>query len=111
MLQKDIEAYIKRYDIYLTLKAICYKLYKNLQLLSILTHWWKDLLIDFVTGLLISANWKDDSYNLIRVMIDQYIKIVYYEPVKIMINASSLAKVIINVVVRYHTALESIFTD
>lgn len=39
MLQKNIEIYIKRYNIYLmTLKAICYKLYNNFQLLAISIH-------------------------------------------------------------------------
>ena len=38
MLQKGIEAYVKGYDICLALKIICYKLYRNLQLLPVSTH-------------------------------------------------------------------------
>lgn len=36
---------------------------------------------------------------------------VYYEPVKVTINAFTLAKVIINIVVGYHDLLNSIVSD
>ena len=67
--------------------------------------------MDFVISLPISANWKVDSYNLILVIVDWLTKIVHYEPVKVTINASSLAKVIIDMVVCYHKVPESIVTD
>ena len=38
-------------------------------------------------------------------------KIIYYVPVKVMINAPSLVKMIINVVVHYHKVPKSIVTD
>ena len=57
------------------------------------------------------ANWKDDSYDLILVIIDRLIKMVHYEPVKITINASGLAEVIIDVVIYHHRVLKSIMTD
>ena len=41
---------------YRAFKAVRHKSYKNLLLLSILTHCWKDLLMDFMTDLLLSAN-------------------------------------------------------
>ena len=67
--------------------------------------------MDFVTKLLIPANWKSDSYNSILVIVDRLTKMVYYEPVKVTINIPSLAKVIINVVVYYHGVSESIVMD
>ncbi len=67
--------------------------------------------INFVIGFLILADWKSDSYDLILVIVDRLTKIVYYEPIKITINAPDLAKVIINVVVRHHGVLESIVID
>ena len=39
-------------------------------------HQCKDLLRDFVTDLLISTNWKDDSYNSIPVIVDRLTKMV-----------------------------------
>ncbi len=65
----------------------------------------------FVTSLPISAEWKGDSYDLILVIVDWLTKTVYYEPVKVTINAPDLAKVIINMVVHHHGVLESIVTD
>lgn len=67
--------------------------------------------MDFVTDLLLSADWKSDSYNLILVIVDQLTKIVYYKPSKVTINASWLADVIINVVMQYHGLLHSIMSD
>ena len=67
--------------------------------------------MNFVTGLPISGNWKDDSYDLILVIVDQLIKIVHYVPVKVIIDVPGLAKVIIDVVVRHYGVSESIMTD
>ena len=55
--------------------------------------------MDFVTGLSISTNWKGDSYNSILVIVNQLIKIVHYEPVKVTIDAPGLGEVILDVVV------------
>ena len=61
--------------------------------------------MDFVTALPMLTDKKGDSYNLILVNIyDWLIKIVYYKLVKISINATGLAKVIINVII-YHYGL------
>ncbi len=111
ILWSDIEAYVKDCDICLALKAVCHKLYRNLQLLSILTLQWKNLSIDFITSLSISANWKGDSYKSKLVIIDQLIKMVYYEPVKVTIDTPDLAKVIINMVVHHHRVSDWIVID
>ncbi len=110
-LRRDVEAYVKGCDICLTSKAVCHKPYGDLQLLPDPTHWWKDLLMDFITGLPISAKWKGDSYDSILVIIDRLTKLVYYEPVKVTIDAPSLAEVIINMIVCHHGVPESIVID
>lgn len=61
-----------------------------------------------MTGLPISVNWKDNSYDSILVIIDRLIKIVYYESVIVIIDAPSLAKMIIGVVVCYYEVSKSI---
>ncbi len=58
--------------------------------------------MDFVTSLSIPANQKGDSYDLILVIVDQLTKMVYYKPVKVMIDVPDLAEVIIDIVVNYH---------
>ena len=67
--------------------------------------------MDFVTRLPISTNWKGDSYDSILVIVDRLTKMVHYEPVKVIIDAQGLAKVIINVVVQYHGLPDSIISD
>ena len=58
-----------------------------------------------------STDWKGDSYDSILVIVDRLTKMVHYEPVKITIDAPSLAEVIIDVVVRPHGLPDSIVTD
>ena len=107
-LQADIDAYVKRCDVCLALKAVRYKLYRDLQLLPMPTHRWKDLSMDFVIGLLVSTNWKGKTYDSIIVIVDWLTKIVYYEPVKVIINVPDHAEVIIVVVVRHYGIHDSI---
>ena len=102
---------MKEWDIYLASKIVQYKPYNDLQSLPIFTHHWKDLLIDFVMGLLILIDWKRDNYDLILVIINWLIKMVHYKLVKVIINALGRAKVIINVVVRHDGLLDSIVTN
>ncbi len=67
--------------------------------------------MDFITSLPISAGWKGNSYDSILIIVDQLTKMVYYKPVKVIIDAPGLVKVIINVVMHYHGVPESIVTD
>ena len=67
--------------------------------------------MDFVTELPILTNWKGESYDSILVIVDQLTKMVHYEPVKVTIDASKLAEVILDMVVQYHRLPDSIITD
>ena len=64
-----------------------------------------------MTGLPLSADWKGDNYDLILVIVDRLTKMVYYEPVKVTIDALGLAEVIIDVGVWHHGLPDSIVTD
>ena len=55
--------------------------------------------MDFMTGLPISTNWKDDSYDSILVIVDRLTKMVYYKVVKITIDKPGFPKVIIDMIV------------
>ena len=110
-MRHDVEAYVKSCDVCLVSKAVRHKPYSDLQSLSVPTHRWKDLSIDFVTSLSISTEWKEDIYDFILVIIDRLTKMVHYELVKITINAPDLAEVIINIVVRHHGLPDLIVTD
>ena len=98
-LRKDVEAYVKGCDVCLASKAVRHKPYGDLQALPVPTHRWKDLSMDFVTGLPVSTDWKGESYDSILVIVDRLTKMVHYEPVKVTINASGLAEVILDVVI------------
>ena len=67
--------------------------------------------MDFIIGFSISANRKGDNYNLILVIINRLTKMVYNEPVKVMINALGRAKVIIDVVMRHYRVPKLIVMD
>ena len=110
-MRKDVESYVQGCDIGLALKAIKHKPYGDLQFLPILTHRWKDLSMDFMTGLPLSSDWKSDSYNSILVIVDRLTKMVYYKPVKVTIDAPKLVKVILDVVIWHQGLSNSIVTD
>ena len=62
-------------------------------------------------GLPISTNWKGKSYDSILVIVDRLTKIVFYEPVNVIINTPGLAKVILDMVVWHHSFSDSIVSD
>ncbi len=110
-LRTNVESYVKGCDVCLASKYVKHKFYGNLQSLLVPTRQWKDLSMDFVTELSISTNWKDETYDSILVIIDWLTKMIHYKPFKVTINVSALAKVIIEVVVRYHDLLDLIVSD
>ena len=81
-LWKGVEAYVRGCDVYLALKAVRHKFYIDLQALPVPTHWWKNL-----------------------------IKMVYYKPVKITIDAPGLVKVTFDIVVWHYGLPNSIVSD
>ncbi len=88
-----------------------HKPYGDLQSLPIPTHRWKDLSIDFVTGLPVSTDWKGETYDLILVIVNRLTKMVHYKPVKVTIDAPGLGEVFIDVVVRHHGLPDFIVTE
>ena len=50
-LHRDVEDYVRGCDLCLASKTVRHKFYGDLQSLLVPTHRWKDLSIDFVTGL------------------------------------------------------------
>ena len=74
----DVKDYVKGCNLCLALKAVRHKLYGDLKSLPVPTYRWKDLLMDFVTGLLVLTDWKGDSYDLILVIVNRLTKMVHY---------------------------------
>ena len=67
--------------------------------------------MDFVMDLPVLVDCKSDTYDSILVIVDRLTKMVYYELVKITINAPGFVEVIINMVVCHHGLLNSIVTN
>ena len=72
---------------------------------------WKNLLINFLTRLPISTNWKGESYDSILVIVDRLTKIVYYELGKVIIDAFRLVEVILDMVIQCHSLHNSIISN
>lgn len=111
MLQRDVKVYIKRCNVCLASKTVYHKPYSDLQSLPILTYWWKDLSIDFVTGFQLSTDRNSKSYNSILIIVDQLTKMIHYKSVKVTIDTIGLLEIIINIVIRHHKVLISIVMD
>lgn len=65
----------------------------------------------FVMGPPISANKKDDSYNLILVIVDQLTEMICYELVKVIIDILDLVKLIINMIIHQYKVPKSLIID
>lgn len=107
----DVKAYMKGCNIYLTLKTVYHKSYKNLRSLPILIYCWRDLLIDFRIEFQHLVNWKSNSYDSILVIVNCLTKIVYNKQIKTNINITRLAKIIMDVVLRYYDLLKFILSN
>ena len=57
-----------------------------------------------------SADWKNNSYDSIFVIVVYLTKMVYYESVKVIIDAPGLAEVLINVVIQHHSLPDCIIS-
>lgn len=58
----------------------------------ILIYYWKNLLIDFIKSFIIFINWRGETYNLILIIFNQLIIMIYFKPSKIIIDILKLAK-------------------
>ena len=110
-LRRDVKSYVRGCDVCLASKAVKHNFYDDLQSLLILTHRRKDLLIDFVTRLLLPSDWKGNNYDSILVIVNRLTKMVYYEPVKVTIDTLGLAEVTLDVVVWHYGLPDLIVTD
>ena len=95
----------------MSLKSKRQKPYGCLQSLPVSSHKWKDLSMDFVTGLPKSKDWRGVKYDSILVIFDRLTKMVHYEPLLTTLDTNQLAKILIEMVIKYHGLPESIVTD
>ncbi len=107
----DIEKHLQDCDICMSSKTQRHKPYGSIQVLPVSTNNWKDLSIDFVTGLPKNKNWRRVEYDSMLVIVDRLTKMVYYKPVLTTLDADQLADILIEAVIKYHGLPDSIVTD
>ena len=111
MLCHNIKDYIKECNICLALKAVQHKTYGNLPSLLVFIQHWKDLLLDFIIGLPILIDWKDNCYDSILIIVNRITKTICYKPVKVTINTLGLVDIIMDILERNYGLSKSIVTN
>ena len=74
---KDIQKYVGSYDIYQKIKTSHHHLYSFLASLLVSNRLWQKITMNFIVRLL-PNKYKDNVYNFILMMINWYIKMVWY---------------------------------
>ncbi len=74
---KNVKKYINTCDICQRVKMKCHLSYDELKSLSQFTNSWKEITMNFITDLLLSK-WKEVVYDLILMIVDCYMKMMYY---------------------------------
>lgn len=89
---KQVTEYVKTCDVCQRTKAPRHRPYGELSSLPIATKPWKEISMDFVTGLP-ASKYKGVVYDAILVIVDRFTKMVRYLPVNTTIDAATLAEV------------------
>ena len=107
----NVKIYVRGCDVCLASKTVKYKPYENLKQLSVPTHCWKDLSIDFIMRLPQSVDQRSNGYDSSLIIVNSLTKIAYYEHMQTTITIPVLAKVILNIIVRQYSLLNFIVSN
>lgn len=105
-LKRDVENYVKQCQIYQQAKHENTHPAGLLQPLPIPQGAWQDITMDFVEGLPPS-----EGFNAILVIVDRYTKYAHFIPLKHPFTASTVARLVLDHVVKLHGMPKSIVTD
>jgi hypothetical protein len=105
-----IRNYVAQCDIYQRMKIRRHKPYNLFQPLPRLITKWKDILINFITGLPPLLH-RGVAYDAILVMVDRYSAITYFIPYTKDVNNKNLAGYIYDEMVKHYSMATSIVTD
>ena len=61
---------MQNYNICIIFKKVRYKLYNNIESLSLPIYWWRNPFINFIISFLMLTNLKNKFYNLILIIIN-----------------------------------------
>jgi transposase InsO family protein len=110
-LRRDIKKYVHGCDICQRTKALKHKPYGELQPLPLPLRPWKDISMDFITGLPPCNAGRRKAYDAILVVVDRYTKMAKYTPVCKTIDAADLANIFHDTIVMTFGPPTSIVTD
>ncbi len=110
-LARDVGDHVASCSVCAMTKSSRHKPYGKLTSLPAPTHKWKDISLDFVTGLPPSKDWRGHTYDSILVIVDRLTKMSHYIAVDKTLDAEQFAQVLIENLVRYHGLPDSIVTD
>lgn len=102
MLRANVEFSVREYNVCLVSKSVRYKPYGDFQAFPMPTDWEKELCIDFFTEISVFTYEKRKIYNSIIVIINWLREIVFYGLVIVIIDAATLAEVILKTVMWHH---------
>lgn len=74
-------------------------------------YYWDYFSIYFVISFLLLVDGKSNNYDIILVVINYLTKMVYYKLVKVTIDIADPIKIIIIMIINYHSLPESIVSD
>ena len=78
-IRKTVQQYIANYNIYWKLKHLKYKFYREMKKSEIFKEVWKSIIANFIIKLLLSKNSITGViYNSALIIIDRFIKYVYF---------------------------------
>ena len=110
-LARDVGEHVISCSVCAMIKSSRHKSYDKLTSLSTPTHKWKDILLDFVTGLPPFKDWRGHIYDSILVIVNRLTKMLYYIAVDKTLDAKQFAQVLIENLIRYHGLSDSIVTN
>ena len=95
---ENVKRYVKHCKTCNCTKAARHKPYRLLQLLLAPNGPWKDIIMDFITGVLLSLGVNGKAYNVILVVVDRYTKLAKYYPILKTITAEQFGHLLVRTV-------------
>ena len=95
---KDVKRYVKDFETCNCTKTARHKPYGLFQSLPAPSRPWKNITINFITGLFLSLGVYEKAYNVILVIVDYYTKLTKYYPVLKTITAKQFGNLLIHTV-------------
>ena len=108
---QKIKDYIIGCDVCQRMKAPCHKPYGEMQPLPILSQLWESISMNIIIELPPSADADSKAYNAILMVVDRFMKMAKYFPVRTIITAADLAKLFYQHIVCFFGMPSSIVMD